>query len=77
MTMIEIYLKNAEHPFIHVESHAVPRKGEMINIARQTYTVERVTWAVDQADCTRKMRANVQVRLATEQRTPIKRRGRS
>ena len=30
-----------------VRSHAVPRAGEFVNIRKVTYSVTRVTWAVD------------------------------
>lgn len=65
MALIEFYEGNAEHPFSHIEDGAVPREYEMVNIKGVTYQVERVTWALDQADKyppEKKLRANVELK---------------
>lgn len=65
MALIEFYLGNAKHPFAFVDDGAVPREYEMVNIRGVSYQVERVTWALDQADKhppEKKLRANVEVK---------------
>lgn len=63
MALIEFYDRpSARYPFASVDDEAVPRQGEFVNIAKVTYRVERVTWAVDQPAGERpKLRANVEV----------------
>lgn len=50
MALIELYEGNNQHPFAHVRDSAVPRENEYINIQKQTWQVERVTWALDHSD---------------------------
>lgn len=48
-----------------VESAAVPRRGEFVNIKGKTYKVLRVTWALDwPTGIVKTMRANVDLELA-------------
>lgn len=65
MALIEFYEGGAKHPFAHIDDGAVPREYEMISIRGDVYQVERVTWALDQADKfppEKKLRANVEVK---------------
>lgn len=60
-TLIEFYDGDAPHPFASVRADAVPRKGEFINIRKQTWLVGRVTWALDSSDGDQTLRANVEM----------------
>lgn len=65
MALIEFYLGNARHPFAHVDDGGVPRQYDAVNIKGVSYQVERVTWALDQADKyppEKKFRANVELK---------------
>ena len=61
MAKVEFYLGlDATYPFAHVKTDAVPRPGEAISIAKKTYYVTLVTWALDYPDTPdRVLRANV------------------
>jgi len=61
MARIEFYDGSAEHPFAHVNSDAVPRDKELINIRKQTWAVVCVTWALD-SNSPDPLRANVDLR---------------
>lgn len=50
MAKIEFYVGDAAKHIAVLDDSAVPREGEMINIAWVTYQILRVTWAVDHAD---------------------------
>ncbi len=50
MARIEFYNGDADKALAIIDSDAVPREGEVINIRKLSYTVTRVTWAVDYAD---------------------------
>lgn len=64
MAKIEFYVGNASGHIAVVDDGAVPREYEMVNIRKKTYQVERVTWAVDNADDVMgaKLRANVELK---------------
>lgn len=47
MAQIEFCKESDVQPFAHVEDGAVPRSSEFINIAKETYRVIRVEWALD------------------------------
>jgi hypothetical protein len=60
MAQIEFYVGDAAGHIAYIESDAVPRAGEYVNIRNVTYSVERVTWAVDRAgEHDASLRANV------------------
>lgn len=63
MAAVEFYLGHAGGLIAAVDSGAVPREGEMVNIRKTTYKVLRVTWAVDDADSPNmaRLRANVEL----------------
>ena len=61
MARIEFYLGDADCHIAVVDDGAVPREGEMINVRKTTYKVLRVTWAVDDADRSPQLRANVEL----------------
>lgn len=61
-TEINFYLGDAL--VTSVAGATVPRKGEFVNIAKITYKVGRVTWAVDYSDLPqpdRRLRASVEL----------------
>lgn len=63
MARIEFYIGASPKHIVSLEDEVAPRVGEPINIRKITYLVERVTWAVDDADSiTRcRLRANVEL----------------
>lgn len=62
MARIEFYRKGGGL-IVAVDDGAVPRSGELVNIERRTWTVDHVTWAVDQpgGGIRPRMRANVEM----------------
>lgn len=64
-TLIEFYDGDAAHPFAWVRADAVPRRGEFVNIRKQTWLVSRVTWALDSSDGVTTLRANVELGKAS------------
>lgn len=68
MAKIEFYIGYAEKHIAVLDDGAVPRAEELINIRGETYRVNRVTWAVDQADSwvEHKLRANVELTKLTK-----------
>jgi hypothetical protein len=63
MAKIEFYIGSADKHIAVLDDGAVPREGELVSIRKQTYKVERVTWAVDHADdiVESKLRANIEL----------------
>ncbi len=62
--IIEFYVKRAKTPFIRIESSVIPTCGSFINILRQTWQVNAVTYALDFVDAKfdqPRMRANVEL----------------
>lgn len=68
MARIEFYVGTGRGSLIAAtEDGAVPRATEYVNIKNVTYTVQRVTWAVDDThpDPYRgKLRANIELEVA-------------
>ncbi len=50
MATLEFYVGRSEKHIAVLDDGAVPRKGELISIRGATYSIVRVTWAVDWAD---------------------------
>jgi hypothetical protein len=63
MAKIEFYVNGADKHIAVLDDGSVPRKGEYVTIRRQTYRVDRVTWAVDSEpdQFYGKLRANVEL----------------
>jgi len=59
---IEFYEKGGGL-IVSVDDDGAPREGEFVNIAKKTWQVEIVTWAVDQPGGTMRpsLRANVEL----------------
>ena len=65
-TRVEFYSKGGGLIVAVDGTSAVPRKGEFVNISKQTWKVAVVTWAVDQPGGTLRprLRANVEMEPA-------------
>jgi hypothetical protein len=61
MAKIEFYIGHSPKFLAVLDDGAVPRKGEFVNIQKTTYTVDRVTWAVDDTDLRARLRACVEL----------------
>lgn len=48
--VVEFYEDGTKKRFAHVESSMVPAVGSFVNIRRQTWRVNQVTYALDYAD---------------------------
>lgn len=65
MAKLEFYCHEhgGSHLVVGIDSDAVPRAGEYVNIRKVTYQIDRVTWAVDHTDFERSasLRANIEM----------------
>lgn len=63
-TTVEFWTDKPQMCVCHIESFAVPRAAEIINIRKLDYEVLRVEWSMDAAGTlNQRLRANVMLRL--------------
>lgn len=68
MAQVEFYNGQTGPLIAALQADAVPRSGELINIQKVTWQVQRVTWALDYANSrAQRLRANIELVEPTEE----------